>query len=127
MVPDMHANDHEQYVAQAERLLAEAVMSGDSAQVRELLHPDFREVGQSGRVFDRAGILDDVASRSPKPPYILENLRCVGLSTDIVLATYRAIAATDHGVRVSERSSVWLCNGGTWQLYHHQGTPCPEQ
>ena len=127
MVPHMHLNDHEQYVAQAERSLAEAVMSGDSARVDELLHPDFREVGQSGRVFDRAGILDDVASRSSKPPYILENLRCVALSNDVVIATYRAIAATDHGVRGSERSSVWLCNGGTWQLYHHQGTPCPER
>ena len=81
-----------------------------------LLHPDFREYGASGRIWDRASI----AATPPRPvqPIRVIDIQAHRLGPDAFLVTY----TSDDVGRVALRSSTWLRHGGEWLLRFHQGT-----
>jgi ribonuclease HI len=86
--------------------------------VRALLHPDFREVGASGRVWDRESVAAALAAE-PGGPVETSAVAAVRVAAEVVLVTY--VAA--RGPARSHRSSLWLADNGSWLLRHHQGTP----
>lgn len=96
------------------------------AELTELLAEDFVEYGSSGLVHDRRSIIEALGEESSVTLNIKE-FRTTRLKADIVLATYRAISSGDEGKpdQHSLRSSIWICNGGDWQMIFHQGTPTP--
>jgi ribonuclease HI len=102
-------------VVELERRLLDPRVRRDRRAVTELLHEDFREVGASGRVFDRRAIVESLAAGGGTSAHA-SDFRAVRLGPDAVLLTYR----TDTP---SLRSSVW-CRGedGAWRMLHHQGT-----
>lgn len=122
--PDLFSDlDHaepteEEHVVALERsLLADQVRSDRSA-VAALLHPDWQEVGRSGRLWTRDDLLVDIG---PIDPVELEVVTLDRLGPDTILLVWRAAADG----RSTLRSSLWLRTGGQWQQRFHQGTDEP--
>lgn len=81
----------------------------------DLLADNFEEFGSSGRAFRKSDVLDN--------PYTndncdLSNFTFVDLAQRVTLVKYKSAARG----RTALRSSIWIKNGSTWQLLHHQGT-----
>lgn len=94
---------------------------------RQLLDPDFVEVGASGRrwTYDEmlAALpeLDGAAESGPR--YEPSDFTGVLLAPGLVHLTYET---TWEGSR-ARRSSLWRKHGADagWQMYYHQATPVP--
>src|SRR5215208_2033188 len=61
----------------------------DGAAVERLLHPDFVEIGASGRVWDKRSLLDSLSADTRSAPAVSE-LQATRLSADAILVTYQA-------------------------------------
>jgi len=100
----------------------------DEARVQQLLHADFHEVGRSGRAYDRPTILRFLAEQGRSvegPPSVMPDQFVVrSLGPTAALLTYRAAHRQPDGslTRHTLRSSIWVREGGTWQMLYHQGT-----
>ena len=98
------------------------------ARLEQLLHPDFHEVGRSGRAYDRTTIVEYLASLESHPVVVSESFALVELAPQVVLLTYRSAheekgkGLVDHTLR----SSVWVLSPVGWQLRYHQGTPAAQ-
>jgi hypothetical protein len=101
------------------RLLDPAVRSSADLMA-EFLHPEFTEIGASGRLWSRADIIASVVetSRPSDAPIQASEMKGVLLAPGVVHLTY----VTDDDGRRARRSSVWLRTEAGWQLYFHQGT-----
>jgi ribonuclease HI len=111
MVPDLAA------VTAFEQELLDPVCRADAGRLRDLLHPDFREHGASGRVWTLDTIVADLTA-SPATGVRATDLQAHRLAEDVVLVTYRTA-----GDRPALRSSVWVRGTtGRWRLRFHQGT-----
>ncbi|MGC5038253.1 MULTISPECIES: nuclear transport factor 2 family protein [unclassified Streptomyces] len=94
---------------------------------RQLLDPDFVEVGASGRRWT----YDEMLAALPEldgavesgPRYEPSEFTGVLLAPGLVHLTYET---TFDGNR-ARRSSLWRKQGAaaTWQMYYHQATPIP--
>lgn len=103
-------------VVERERLLLEPAVRADRSRVTQLLHPDFVEFGASGRVWDRASIIESLAA-DPAVSGAATDLVPVRLAENVVLLTYRLNSSG------TLRSSVWVRESGAgWQCRFHQGT-----
>ncbi len=93
----------------------------DPTYMDAVLHPDFTEVGRSGRLFTR----DDVLSMPPVEIRIeipLRGLEIVEIAPDVVLTRYTTVPLdSPHGA--AHRTSIWLHEDERWLLRFHQGTP----
>ncbi|MET9804188.1 nuclear transport factor 2 family protein [Streptomyces sp. NPDC006368] len=107
--------------------LADPAVRASRAEAARLLHPDFVEVGASGRRWTRDEMLAELpemaGSSEDGPRYEISGLTGTQLATDVVHLTYESVIAG----RRARRSSLWRrrsCpEGAGWQLYHHQATP----
>lgn len=97
----------------------------DSARLEQLLHPQFREFGRSGRQYCRADVLAEFARH--RIPYEIssQDFYVEELAQDLALLTYRSAQVSASGTleRYSLRASVWQRTASGWQLRFHQGTP----
>ncbi|WP_411081212.1 DUF4440 domain-containing protein [Streptomyces sp. cmx-18-6] len=86
-----------------------------------LLHPGFREIGTSGRLWTRETIIAAfTAADAPRPgPLTASRMRGEQLCADLVHLTFDT---ESKGLR-SHRSSLWRLTGAGWRLYFHQATP----
>jgi hypothetical protein len=107
----------DEVVALELRLLDPATRRNPAA-VEPLLHEDFREIGASGRLWDRAAIVAALAG-DPGEQARATEVTARFVSDRVVLITYTAERA---GAR-SRRSSLWLDGDGGWRVLFHQGTP----
>jgi hypothetical protein len=108
-------------VAVAVRLeleLLDPAIRADAHAVRARLHPEFREVGASGRLWDIATTTAALAAEEHEP-IDASNMESFRLAPGVILLTY----TTQRGGLVSRRSSIWTRAVGQWQLRYHQGTP----
>lgn len=109
-------SDEEQVVALERSLLTDDVRR-DPAAVAALLHPEWSEIGASGRVWTRAELLAEVA---PLPEETtLDVVSIERLAPGAILLLWRSIADSGSALR----SSLWLRAGHTWVQRFHQGTP----
>ena len=117
----------EDHLRSLEEHLLNPTVRRDSVAVAALLADDFIEFGGSGRVFDKASILEDLKNEPPRPASRLTDFAIRELSPTIILATYRATRFNAEGQPISEsrRSSIWAHVNGQWQITFHQGTPIP--
>jgi len=94
----------------------------------ELLHPDFDEVGRSGRAYDRETVLGFLASQATHAPVESDGFRLVVLAPGVALLTYRSAHRTADGALQlhTHRSSLWMNDAIGWRLRYHQGTPAAE-
>ncbi|MFB4204979.1 DUF4440 domain-containing protein [Arhodomonas sp. KWT2] len=107
-----------------ERELHRSVRRRSRERLLVLLHPDFREIGYSGREHSRDAILANLSDGEP-PGVHAEGFRCRRIAPGTVLVTYRSarVSADGHLSRHALRSSVWLREAGHWRMIFHQGTP----
>lgn len=121
----MHRTLHHTLFALEQRLLDPA-MRTDRAAISFLLAEEFHEVGKSGRLYDRAVILDRLSAESshlgPPPHVTFESFEATLLGPEAALAVYISV----HGKTRVHRVSVWVYRDGRWQMLHHQGTPSAE-
>ena len=93
-----------------------------------MLHPEFHEVGRSGRSYTRETIVNFLAAQESQPVVASEEFSVAVLGPGVALLTYRS-AHVEHGVRLVNhtiRSSIWLKASTGWQLRYHQGTAAAE-
>ncbi|MFR9787488.1 DUF4440 domain-containing protein [Streptomyces sp. MB22_4] len=97
------------------------------ALVRELLDPDFVEVGASGRRWTYeemvAALPEMDGATESGPRYEPSDFTGVLLSPGLVHLTYETTLAGNR----ARRSSLWRKQGpaSTWRMYYHQATPVP--
>jgi hypothetical protein len=98
------------------------------ARLEELLHPDFDEVGRSGRRYDRPTVLDFLAAQVAHAQVEPLDFRLALLAPGVALLTYRsAHRQADGSLQLhTHRSSMWVAQGDAWRLRYHQGTPAAE-
>ena len=88
-----------------------------------LLADDFLEFGRSGRIYDKANILEAVAQQ-PDGQRSLRQFSAKALAPSVALVTYWSTLCDANGnERYSLRSSIWTRTGQGWRLVFHQGTP----
>ena len=112
------ASDAEQVIALERSLLTDEVL-GDPAAVAALLHPQWSEVGRSGRLWTREELLDEIGPLEEEAS--LDVISCMPVAPDTMLLLWRSV--TDSGSTL--RSSLWVRERGHWQQLYHQGTPEP--
>jgi uncharacterized protein YndB with AHSA1/START domain len=90
-----------------------------------LLHPDFVEVGRSGRRFSREEVLEDFSADGVLEPVHAQDFELGQLGQGIALLTYRSAHVSLSGVlfRHTLRTSLWMKTPGGWRMRFHQGTP----
>ncbi|HEY9223327.1 MAG TPA: DUF4440 domain-containing protein [Variovorax sp.] len=97
-------------------------------RLEELLHPEFHEVGRSGRAYSRETIVNFLAAQESQPVVASDAFSVSELSPGVALLNYRS-AHVEKGkslVNHTLRSSVWLQTNAGWQLRYHQGTAAAE-
>jgi ribonuclease HI len=108
----------EAIVEALERELLRPETRADIGRTGVLLHPDFTEIGSSGRIWTRDAVMMSLAE-NPDGPAELEILGADRLGDQTVLLTYRTTARSGTALR----SSLWVHDGAQWRLRFHQGTP----
>lgn len=107
-------------VANEQSLLSPAVRANRKL-VDSLLHPGFREIGVSGKLWDRASMVDALIA-NPAYDGGFSLIAASTLSDDIVQVVYRS-----GGSRPAVRTSLWKLDGGAFRLFFHQGTPATSE
>ena len=107
-------------VIAAERTLLDPAIRADRAALERWLDPEFTEIGQSGRLWTRAEILDDLLTtdQSAFETAELTEPQVRQLASDCYLLTY----VVRIGGRRSRRSSIWSLHEGQWRMIFNQGT-----
>jgi hypothetical protein len=119
MVAGDPADDDIRLVIEGELQLHQPEVRRSPAVAGALMHPDYTEVGASGRWWNRADMLAAMAEEPPdSPPITASMVQASRLSGDTILVTYISQA----GPRRAYRSSVWLRGDEGWQVWYHQGT-----
>jgi hypothetical protein len=98
---------------------------GSRERLEQLLHPEFHEVGRSGRTYSRESIFDHLAAQQTQPVVVSDSFAVSELGPGIALLSYRSAHVDSEAKLVHHtlRSSVWLKTTAGWQLRYHQGTP----
>jgi uridine phosphorylase len=113
---------HEQ-VQRLEVALLTGEVRRDPAQVAELLHPDFREIGRSGTMWTRDDIVASLAAEpAGRTAPATDEWEFADLAPGILQVTYRITTPT----RVSRHSSIWDVDATPPRLRFHQGTVVPD-
>ena len=112
-------NNQLRQVLELEMQLLDPAVRGNRVALEQLLHPDFVEVGASGRIWDREAVMHALGEEKPGAPPEVSDLSAAHLADDVILVTYKTTTAK----RSAFRSSVWVRAHGRWQVRFHQGTP----
>jgi len=101
----------------------------DLQQVEPLIADDFIELGSSGRIFNKASILEELQDEPYRETPILSDFSLRELAPDVVLVTYKTTRSAKSPEKASAaiRSSIWIKREGRWQVTFHQGTRLPDQ
>jgi hypothetical protein len=97
-------------------------------RLEQLLHPQFHEVGRSGRLYTRAEVLAFLAAQTSVPDVQSDGHRAEQLAEGLVLLTYRSAQRRSGGELElhTHRASLWQRMPGGWQMRYHQGTPAAQ-
>lgn len=105
-------------VKAAELALLDGEVRRDPDRVRELLHPDFVEIGRSGRRWTKyatiAALQEEMSRTEPETYEWLFN----EVSPSLILVTYRITG----GAGTSRHASLWDVSGAIPVMRYHQGT-----
>jgi hypothetical protein len=110
-------------IRQLEERLLQPEFRKSPAEVRALLADDFVEFGVSGRVYDKAAVIEVLRQETPAR-LTISDFRMTLLAQGAVLVTYHAERHIQPGKPPipSLRSSLWVWRDERWQMIFHQGT-----
>ena len=92
------------------------------AELERMIHPEFWEIGASGRRYSREFVLAELERRRQNPHediWETSGFHCRQLASDIYLLNYTLI---QHKIRKTRRSTIWQQTEVGWQILFHQGT-----
>jgi hypothetical protein len=124
-----HESDEVNEAVAAELRLMDPNVRASRSLARELLDPEFVEIGASGRrwTFEQmlAELPDMAGSVEEGPHYQPSDITGVVLAPGLVHLTYETVI---DGLR-ARRSSLWRkrIDGMGWRMYYHQATPVPPE
>ncbi|MET4577424.1 GNAT family N-acetyltransferase [Ottowia thiooxydans] len=97
----------------------------DPERLGQLLHPQFREFGRSGRSYTRHEMLEQLQAETELTKVHSQDFRIEMLGHSDALLTYRSAQLTPSGLleRPTNRASIWRLEPTGWQMFFHQGTP----
>jgi ribonuclease HI len=101
-----------------ERELSGPEIRGDIGRTGVLLHPDFMEIGTSGRVWTRDATMMAL-EEEPAQHTELEILGADRIGNSAILLTCRSYSRSGTALH----SSLWVLDGNRWRLRFRQGTP----
>lgn len=111
-------------VVDAELDLLSPDVRQDAAAVDALLAEDFREVGRSGRVRDRAATVAALVAERGTDLIETHDVVAERLAEHVVLLTYATAVDGDRALRCS----VWVQgDDGCWRIRYHQGTSAADR
>ena len=110
-----------------EEKLLDSTTRHNSDLVSSLLADDFLEFGSSGRIFDKAAILEELRNEPSRTTPRLSDFAVRPLAADTMLVTYRTTRLNSSGEPTGHalRSSIWIIRDNRWQITFHQGTIAP--
>ena len=102
-----------------ERELLTAAVHADRARLEAVLHPDFVEIGASGRRWTRDDMIAALLA-APEPGDVeLYDVVARHVAAGAVLVT----CTTRRATGAVHRSSLWVRHDERWVVRFHQGTP----
>lgn len=104
-----------------ERELVDPKIRKDASRIGKLLSDEFLEFGSSGKVYRKRDVLDNTKN-SDLARYQLSDFTFKMLGKRHILVTYRS---KNSYKEIARRSSIWVNEGGLWQMLHHQATLVP--
>ncbi len=110
----------EEAIVDAERALLDPAIRRDRMALERWLDPEFTEIGQSGTLWGREAIIEDLVSRDQVGFAVstMTEMRVTVLAEGCFLLTY-VVRIED---RQSRRSSIWRFDGRQPRMVFHQGT-----
>jgi len=127
---DPHIKKDEQLVDVLEELkqLERQFHYPNSTQTRidfeSLMDEAFWEVGASGRIYDRACVLDCLAVRGKESISVtMEDFNCFEIAPECYLLSYAQIESS----RTTRRSAIWRKINTQWKNLYHQGSLVSEK
>ena len=111
-------------VLDLERELQTPACRADEARLRELLAPDFVEIGASGRRWDLDStltMLREESAADDSDAITLTGLAARALAPGVVQVFWES----DRAGRRARRTSIWCEREAGWQQVYHQGTLLP--
>ena len=105
-------------IIELEKELLSATTRGNPSRLRELLHPEFVEIGRSGRRWTRDTIIDALVGETGRGEPITSEWEARELGSSVVLVTY----LLESDGRTSRHSSVWDASSEPPRMLFHQGT-----
>ncbi|MCU1323606.1 MAG: hypothetical protein JWM43_3255 [Acidobacteriaceae bacterium] len=107
--------------------LLEPSNRSDSRFLDLVVADEFREFGSSGRLFDKASLIQALLNESLHEKIVLSEFAVQALGAEASLVTYRSTrqASSELPQQSVRRSSIWIKREGRWQLIFHQGTLIP--
>lgn len=93
-------------------------------RLEQLLHPEFNEVGRSGRPYTRQFVIDALLGNSLNRNVLPSDHALSKLAEGCMLLTYRTVQLAGDGAHEfpALRMSIWVSTNAGWQLRYHQGT-----
>ena len=97
-------------------------------RLEQILHPEFSEVGRSGRAYNRTTVVNYLSEAETHPAVNSDGFSVAELAPQVALLTYRSAHVQTSGGLMNHtlRSSVWVRTAAGWQLRYHQGTVAAE-
>jgi hypothetical protein len=95
-------------------------------RLKQLLHPQFVEVGYSGITYDLDSIVACLLSEPQTDSGIWsQDYECHRLAHDVAQLVYLSATMDKAGglSRHAKRSSIWVSDAGDWKMKFHQATP----
>jgi hypothetical protein len=112
---------HSLLIMLEKKLLAVQVRSS-RAELDALLADDFNEFGKSGKILDKADILEALPKESQLNIQATD-FKFFPLADNIVQLTYRSRSQFWHEEAIHAlRSSIWKKHPNGWKMIFHQGT-----
>jgi hypothetical protein len=117
-------NSLEEEIQSLELRLLHADLTATPNVAEELLSEEFEEIGSNGRITGREQVREWLRSKRSDEHWNFTEFRARSLSTELVLATYRAtkVGSGEYGSKGSRRCSLWKCCNGNWRMVFHQAT-----
>lgn len=113
------------HLVDLESLLHRPEVRRDPERLRKLLHPEFEEIGRSGRRYSREDVLSEARRKNTLTATHTEDFELAAIADGVALLTYRSAHVDENGVldRWAHRASLWLRAEEGWKMRFHQGTP----
>ena len=97
----------------------------DKAQLEELLHPEFFEIGRAGTSYHRSDVIQHLLDQNDGATIWAQDFALSMPAYSVALLVYKSahLGADGELSMHAQRSSMWQYDELGWQLRFHQGTP----